>query len=61
MKLKQLKVRPKKIVEATPCVVQMGALFECWAAQGIDDQRCTAAAKALQQCMANPVLIARAI
>ena len=55
MKLKQLKVRPKKILESSPCVVEMGALFECWATSGIDDKHCQAVAKSLQECMAKPV------
>ncbi|KAF7729010.1 hypothetical protein EC973_005041 [Apophysomyces ossiformis] len=55
MKLKQLKVRPKKILEASPCIVEMGSLFECWATAGVDDKRCVTAAKALSDCMAKPV------
>ncbi|KAI8997618.1 hypothetical protein BDB01DRAFT_713409 [Pilobolus umbonatus] len=55
MKLKQLKVRPKKILEASPCIVEMGALFECWATAGVDDKRCTAIASALTNCMTKPV------
>lgn len=55
MKLKQLKVRPKKILEASPCIAEMGALFECWATAGVDDKRCTAIAKSLTLCMGKPV------
>ncbi|KAL9555912.1 hypothetical protein MBANPS3_002130 [Mucor bainieri] len=55
MKLKQLKVRPKKILEASPCIAEMGALFECWATAGVDDKRCTAIAKSLTGCMGKPV------
>ncbi|ORY90980.1 hypothetical protein BCR43DRAFT_532740 [Syncephalastrum racemosum] len=54
MKLKQLKVRPKKLMQSSPCLVEMGALFECWATAGIDDRKCTATAKTLQECMAQP-------
>ncbi|PHZ15232.1 uncharacterized protein RHIMIDRAFT_198477 [Rhizopus microsporus ATCC 52813] len=54
MKLKQLKVRPKKILEASPCIVEMGALFECWATAGVNDGRCTAAAQSLTNCMQKP-------
>ncbi|KAI8144271.1 hypothetical protein BJV82DRAFT_513927 [Fennellomyces sp. T-0311] len=54
MHLKQLKVRPKKLLESSPCVVEMGALFECWATSGIDDKHCQAVAKSLQECMAKP-------
>ncbi|KAI9317269.1 hypothetical protein BX666DRAFT_1944012 [Dichotomocladium elegans] len=57
MKLKQLKVRPRKLLESSPCVVEMGALFECWATSGIDDKRCLAAQKSLQECMAKPASI----
>jgi hypothetical protein len=57
MKLKQLKVRPKKILEASPCIVEMGALFECWATAGVNDGRCTAAAQSLTNCMQKPVRI----
>ncbi|OBZ84679.1 37S ribosomal protein mrp10, mitochondrial [Choanephora cucurbitarum] len=55
MKLKQLKVRPKKIMEASPCLAEMGALFECWATAGVDDKRCTALAQSLTTCMGKPV------
>lgn len=55
MKLKQLKVRPKKILEASPCIAEMGALFECWATAGVDDKRCAAIAKSLTLCMGKPV------
>lgn len=59
MKLKQLKVRPKKILEASPCIVEMGALFECWATAGVNDGRCTAAAQSLTNCMQKPVRIVK--
>ncbi|KAI9481483.1 MAG: hypothetical protein EXX96DRAFT_649950 [Benjaminiella poitrasii] len=55
MKLKQLKVRPKKILEASPCLAEMGALFECWATSGVDDKRCATIAKSLTTCMGKPV------
>jgi hypothetical protein len=55
MKLKQLKVRPKKLLESSPCIVEMGALFECWASAGIDDKRCITTAKSLTDCLAKPV------
>lgn len=55
MKLKQLKVRPKKMLEASPCIVEMGALFECWATAGVNDSRCTAVAQSLTNCMQKPV------
>jgi hypothetical protein len=55
MKLKQLKVRPKKILEASPCIAEMGALFECWATAGVDDKRCASIAKSLTLCMGKPV------
>lgn len=55
MKLKQLKVRPKKILEASPCIAEMGALFECWATAGVDDKRCAGIAKSLTLCMGKPV------
>ncbi|KAI7899833.1 uncharacterized protein BX663DRAFT_554544 [Cokeromyces recurvatus] len=55
MKLKQLKVRPKKILEVTPCVAELGALFECWAANGTDDKRCGMIANSLITCMGKPV------
>ncbi|KAI8074394.1 hypothetical protein BC940DRAFT_288129 [Gongronella butleri] len=55
MKLKQLKVRPKKILESSQCLTEMGALFECWASSGVDDKRCIATAKTLTDCLANQV------
>ncbi|KAI9269394.1 hypothetical protein BY458DRAFT_556043 [Sporodiniella umbellata] len=54
MKLKQLKVRPKKALEASPCIAEMGILFECWVTAGLDDSRCAASAKALTNCMQKP-------
>lgn len=57
MKLKQLKVRPKKVLEASPCIVEMGALFECWATAGVNDGRCAAVAQSLTNCMQKPVSI----
>ncbi|KAI7867359.1 hypothetical protein BDF14DRAFT_1874947 [Spinellus fusiger] len=55
MKLKQLKVRPKKLLDSSPCLVEMGSLFECWATSGVDDKRCVVASKALSECMTKPV------
>jgi hypothetical protein len=55
MKLKQLKVRPKKLLEASPCIVEMGAMLECWSRSGVDDPRCAQTAKALATCMSKPV------
>lgn len=55
MKLKQLKVRPKKLLEASPCIVEMGAMLECWSRAGVDDPRCAQTAKALATCMSKPV------
>ncbi|ORX47180.1 hypothetical protein DM01DRAFT_1142334 [Hesseltinella vesiculosa] len=54
MKLKQLKVRPKKIIESSQCLTEMGALFECWATSGVDDKRCITTARSLTECLANP-------
>ncbi|KAH8550715.1 hypothetical protein BGW37DRAFT_427386 [Umbelopsis sp. PMI_123] len=55
MKLKALKVRPKKLLEASPCIGEMGAMLECWSRAGVDDPRCAQTAKALANCMSKPV------
>lgn len=55
MKLKALKVRPKKLLEASPCIGEMGAMLECWSRSGVDDPRCAQTAKALANCMSKPV------
>src|ERR1700731_17368 len=55
MKLKTLKVRPKKLLEASPCIGEMGAMLECWSRAGVDDPRCAQTAKALANCMSKPV------
>jgi hypothetical protein len=55
MKLKALKVRPKKLLEASPCIGEMGAMLECWSRAGVDDPRCAQTAKALATCMSKPV------
>ncbi|OZJ02642.1 hypothetical protein BZG36_05090 [Bifiguratus adelaidae] len=52
--IKQLKVRPKKVAQAAPCVVEMGALMECWAKSSVDSPTCAQAAKALATCMNKP-------
>lgn len=43
------------MLEASPCIVEMGALFECWATAGVNDSRCTAVAQSLTNCMQKPV------
>ncbi|CAO3663555.1 unnamed protein product [Umbelopsis ramanniana] len=55
MKLKALKVRPKKLLEASPCIGEMGAMLECWSRAGVDDPQCAQTAKALATCMSKPV------
>jgi hypothetical protein len=55
MKLKALKVRPKKLLEASPCIGEMGAMLECWSRSGVDDPRCAQTAKALATFMSKPV------
>ncbi|KAI8968600.1 mitochondrial ribosomal protein subunit Mrp10 [Mycotypha africana] len=52
MKYRQLKVKPRKIFEVTPCLAEMGAVFECWATTGsVDSKNCAAVAKNLSTCM----------
>lgn len=55
MKLTKLKVRPQKVIESSPCIVELGALFECWALSGVDDKACLNAANSLKTCMTKVV------
>ncbi|KAK3819777.1 MAG: hypothetical protein J3Q66DRAFT_335494 [Benniella sp.] len=53
MKLKYLRAKPRKLVEAGPCIAEMGAMIQCWTASGIDDPKCAQTAKMLTDCMKN--------
>lgn len=55
MKLKQFKEWPKKLMESSPRIVEMGALFECWASAGVNDKRCVLTARSFADCLAKPV------
>ncbi|KAF9142194.1 hypothetical protein EC957_005846 [Mortierella hygrophila] len=53
MRLKYLRTKPRKVVEASPCIVEMGAMIQCWTASGVDDAKCMQTAKMLADCMKN--------
>lgn len=55
MRLKYLRTKPRKVVEASPCIVEMGAMIQCWTASGVDDAKCMQTAKMLADCMKNLV------
>ncbi|RUP23583.1 hypothetical protein BC936DRAFT_138985 [Jimgerdemannia flammicorona] len=59
MKLKALKVRPRKPFQTSPCLAEMGLLLECWSKVNVDDPRCAMTARALADCMAKPVRFAQ--
>ncbi|KAJ1968707.1 hypothetical protein IWQ62_001079 [Dispira parvispora] len=54
MHIQKLKVNRKKLVNVTPCTVEMAAVVSCWASLGIDHATCSNQAKALAACMAQP-------
>ncbi|KAF9321333.1 hypothetical protein BGZ81_011634 [Podila clonocystis] len=53
MRLKYLRTKPRKVIEASPCIVEMGAMIQCWTASGVDDAKCAQTAKMLADCMKN--------
>ncbi|KAJ3217919.1 hypothetical protein HDU67_007070 [Dinochytrium kinnereticum] len=54
-KIKQpIKLRPPKILRATPCAAEMSTLFNCWRSLDVDAPGCASSAKALVMCMAKP-------
>ncbi|KAF9435375.1 hypothetical protein BGZ76_006415 [Entomortierella beljakovae] len=53
MRLKYLRTKPRKVVEASPCIAEMGAMIQCWTASGVDDAKCMQTAKMLADCMKN--------
>ncbi|KAJ3101400.1 hypothetical protein HDU97_001387 [Phlyctochytrium planicorne] len=53
-KIKQpVKLRPPKIMRATPCAAEMSTLFNCWRALEVDSPSCASSAQALIACMAK--------
>lgn len=55
MKLKYLRTKPRKLVEVSPCIAEMGAMIQCWTASGVDDPKCAQTAKMLTDCMKSLV------
>ena len=53
---KPIVIRPKKVLEATPCAMELTTLLNCWRALATDASQCNDSAKALTQCMARRVL-----
>ncbi|KAL1915450.1 mitochondrial 37S ribosomal protein mS37 [Calcarisporiella thermophila] len=53
MKLRHLKVRPRKLQAAAPCLPEMSAMLDCWSKTGVDAPMCAHTAKALANCMQN--------
>ncbi|KAI9595843.1 hypothetical protein BDF19DRAFT_440256 [Syncephalis fuscata] len=52
-KLKYLRVRPRKMIQGSPCVAEMVAMLNCWGVSAPDDPKCAHTAKALAICMEN--------
>ncbi|KAI8850850.1 hypothetical protein BC829DRAFT_388455 [Chytridium lagenaria] len=51
-KIKQpIKLRPPKMLRATPCAAEMSTLFNCWRALDVDAPGCMNTAKSLIACM----------
>ena len=55
MRLKYLRTKPRKVIEASPCIAEMGAMIQCWTASGVDDAKCMQSAKMLADCMKSLV------
>ncbi|KAG4301690.1 hypothetical protein PCANB_001865 [Pneumocystis canis] len=53
LRLKKLKVKPKKNRLISPCATEMSAMLGCWATHGNkpDNVLCEAFAEALKKCM----------
>jgi len=52
---KPFTLRSKRVIEATPCAVELSTLFNCWRAIGVDASQCATTAKALVACMSKRV------
>lgn len=61
MRLKYLRTKPRKVIEASPCIVEMGAMIQCWTASGVDDAKCAQTAKMLADCMKSLVCLFRVV
>jgi hypothetical protein len=55
IKIKKLKVKPKRAAAMGQCVPEMTALLNCWSSLSIEHPRCTASASTLAMCMSNAV------
>ncbi|KAL2913602.1 hypothetical protein HK105_206904 [Polyrhizophydium stewartii] len=53
-KLKRpIQLKPAKMLQATPCALEMTTMFNCWRAMSVDAAECGASARALAQCMTS--------
>ncbi|RKP04398.1 mitochondrial ribosomal protein subunit Mrp10 [Thamnocephalis sphaerospora] len=50
-KLQFLRVRPRKVIQGSPCVAEMATMLNCWSLNAPDDPKCAQTAKALAACM----------
>eukprot|EP00842_Homolaphlyctis_polyrhiza_P004082 jgi/Hompol1/4675/HPOL_003831-RA len=48
-----IQLKPAKIMQATPCALEMSTLFNCWRALSVDASHCAASAAALTKCMST--------
>ncbi|KAK9768505.1 hypothetical protein K7432_000783 [Basidiobolus ranarum] len=53
MKLKYLKVKPRKVIAESPCVAEVTMLLNCWSSFTPDNPKCAESAKAVMMCMKN--------
>ncbi|TRM61732.1 hypothetical protein BD626DRAFT_404949 [Schizophyllum amplum] len=51
--IKNIKVRPKKKIQRTPCIYQLNSMLGCWAAHGdvMSAGECASHAQMLFECM----------
>jgi hypothetical protein len=51
MHLAKLKVRPRKLKQAAPCVAEMITMLNCWSMHATDHAKCAEVAQSLTRCM----------
>ncbi|KAF0464945.1 mitochondrial 37S ribosomal protein yms-t [Gigaspora margarita] len=53
MKIKKLKVRPRRVEQIGPCIAEMAAVLTCWSNSSVDSPACKKSVEALTECMRN--------
>ncbi|CAG8442201.1 6252_t:CDS:2 [Scutellospora calospora] len=53
MKIKKLKLRPRRIEQIGPCTAEIAAVLTCWSNSSVDSPACKKSVEALTECMRN--------